>query len=120
MTELHDRLREAREEAGIGSGKMATLLGVHRNTYAAIEQGESELSVRQLAIISEVTDRPLSWFVYGEDGVEPLQEAHSRDIRRINKLLSKIPAPFRSLYYRVSIDVLQFLDTFLQSNRQKR
>lgn len=99
---------------------MATLLGVHRNTYAAIEQGESELSVRQLAIISEVTDRPLSWFVYGEDGVEPLQEAHSRDIRRINKLLSKIPAPFRSLYYRVSIDVLQFLDTFLQSNRQKR
>lgn len=99
---------------------MATLLGVHRNTYSAIEQGESELSVRQLAIISEVTERPLSWFVYGEDGVEQLQEAHSRDIRRINKLLSKIPAPFRSLYYRVSIDVLQFLDTFLQSNRPKR
>jgi len=116
MTELHDRLQEAREAAGISREKMAVLIGVHRNTYRAIETGHSELTVRQLAIISEVTHRPLSWFVYGEDGVEQLQETHSREIRRINKLLSKLPAPFRSLYYRVSVEVLTFLDTWLQSN----
>lgn len=120
MSEIHDRIREAREDSCIAAGRMAVLLGVHRNTYRALEAGESEVTVKQLAIISEVTQRPLSWFVYGDSGVEQLQENHSRDIRRINKLLSKLPAPIRGLYYRISVDVLQFLDTFFQPGRPKR
>ena len=120
MSELHHRIREAREQEGMSRERMAVLIGVHSNTYRSIEAGHSELTVRQLAIISEVTHRPLSWFVYGEDGVEQLQETYSRDIKRINKLLSQLPAPFRGLYYRISIEVLSFLDVWLTGTRLKR
>jgi transcriptional regulator with XRE-family HTH domain len=115
--QIHHRIKEARVAAGKTATWMADRLGIHRNTYGDIERGDVDVSVKKLAIISELTGRPISWFVYGRNGVESIQSHHSEDIDRINKSLSRLPQSVRVLYYRISIDVLELMDTYLSGNK---
>lgn len=117
MSALHERIKQAREECGIGIGDMANRLSIHRNTYRAMEAG-GDISVANLAAISEITRRPVSWFIYGTDGVEQMLHDHAKDIRRIYKLLSKLPVPIRALYFKQSIDVLTFLDSYMNGRKR--
>ena len=38
--ELHNRVREARKEAGLSQGELADMVGVSRNTISSIERGQ--------------------------------------------------------------------------------
>ena len=78
--QIHHRIKSAREDSGRTAAWMAKKIGVHRNTYRDIENGLVDLRVSQLKIISEITARPVSWFVYGRDGVESIQAKHEEDV----------------------------------------
>lgn len=108
--DIAKRIKTAREEERRTIGWMAQKLRVHRNTYSAIEAGETEITVSRLAKISELTRRPISWFVYGDDGVDKIELDYAKDFVRIKKLLSNLPAGYRTPFLKLSIHLLEFLD----------
>jgi transcriptional regulator with XRE-family HTH domain len=58
---LHERLRLAREHAGLSQGQVAKLLGKHRPTVSEIEAGRRRVSADELAIFARTYDVSLSW-----------------------------------------------------------
>jgi transcriptional regulator with XRE-family HTH domain len=62
---LSDRIREAREDAGLTQEQIAPLLGVTLATVSRYERGIGKrgISVAMLARIAQVTGKPLSFFL---------------------------------------------------------
>jgi transcriptional regulator with XRE-family HTH domain len=69
---LGDRLRKARECAGIGSGQMARTLHVSRNSITNYERRETveDVSYPVLIAWSSVTGVPLDWLLGTTDSDE--------------------------------------------------
>ena len=68
---LGDRLRKAREYAGISSTEMADLLDVDRTSISKWENGRTgKRGVSKLVLYrwSQVTGVPVEWLETGEDG----------------------------------------------------
>lgn len=65
---LPDRLRKARQHAGLRQADIAPLLFVGRSTIAAWENGVHQPGELQLMRWSDVTDVPLPWIKYGIGG----------------------------------------------------
>ena len=108
------RVREAREAEGRSVQWMADRLGIHRNTYHQIESGKTELSVPCLKLISELTKRPIGWFVYGDDAAESIDERHRKEIAKIRKLLVALPPSIRSLFFKHAVESLEFLEQYIK------
>jgi transcriptional regulator with XRE-family HTH domain len=62
-----DRLRKARESAGIGVAEMALRLGVSRNTITNYEHDHRAPSLRALREWSAITGVPISWLIEGDE-----------------------------------------------------
>lgn len=60
---LGDRLRKAREVAGISSAEMAEHLGVHRNTIGNFEHDHQEPKLAYIRAWASVTGAPLTWLL---------------------------------------------------------
>lgn len=62
---LSDRIRQARDEAGLTQEQMAPLIGVTLATLSRYERGIGKRgpTVEMLARIATVTGKPLSFFV---------------------------------------------------------
>lgn len=108
------RIREAREAEGRSVQWMADKLGIHRNTFHSIEAGKIELSVPRLKLISELTKRPIGWFVYGDDAAEAIDDRHRKEIAKIRKLLVALPPQIRSLFFKIAIEQLEFLEQYIK------
>lgn len=66
--ELGKRLRQARTEAGYDHlTPVAAVIGVHPDTLANYESGNSEPSFRAVVVLSRFFDRPLEWFFTGDE-----------------------------------------------------
>ena len=61
MTQLYQRLRLARENAGLSQGQVAKLIGKHRPTVSEIEAGRRRVNADELAIFARTYDVSLSW-----------------------------------------------------------
>lgn len=108
------RVREARELEGRTVQWMADKLGIHRNTYHSIESGQTEISVPRLKLISELTRRPIGWFVYGDDAAEGIEERHRKEIAKIKKLLVALPPQLRTLFFKLAIELLEFMEQYIK------
>ncbi len=64
--DLGDRLRKAREHAGISSQAMADHLLVSRNTITRYEQRATRLTDAKLRRWAEVTGVPVAWLLTGD------------------------------------------------------
>ena len=66
-TDLGRRIREARKAADLTPEEMAVRLDISMATLFRYERGNTKrISYERLAAISDVTGRPVSWFLTGE------------------------------------------------------
>jgi Zn-dependent peptidase ImmA (M78 family)/transcriptional regulator with XRE-family HTH domain len=72
---LPDRLRQAREEAGLTQQQVADWLGIRRPGVVEVESGRRALKSDELAKLAALYGRSLSWFARGEPAPHDLVAA---------------------------------------------
>lgn len=84
--ELAQRLRLAREQAGLSQGQVATILELHRPTVSEIEAGRRKVAADELAKFSEVYGVSLSWLTGSPDaGDDPRVELAARQLASLRR-----------------------------------
>ncbi len=105
------RIKEAREWKGITQVRMAKLLNVARQTYLDIETGKTEPRISMLLQLTEITERSLVWFVYGNidigTGVDDAQ--YRKDINYLLECFSQLPHEARSAILSQSVCMASLL-----------
>ncbi|MBE1277475.1 MULTISPECIES: helix-turn-helix domain-containing protein [Enterovibrio] len=91
------RIREAREYREITQVEMAQHLDVARQTYLDIESGKTEPKISSLAVIADVTGRPLNWLLYGESTRSDIAFTHRDELNTLLMLFNKLPLSARHL-----------------------
>jgi Zn-dependent peptidase ImmA (M78 family)/transcriptional regulator with XRE-family HTH domain len=72
---LPDRLRQAREDAGLTQQQVADWLGIRRPGVVEMESGKRALKSDELAKLTTLYGRSLSWFARGEPDPQDLVAA---------------------------------------------
>ena len=86
-TTLADRLRLAREQAGLTQGQVAKLLGMHRPTVSEVEAGRRRVQAEELAEFAKVYRVALPGLL-GEDGADG--GVHEAKVRLAARELAKL------------------------------
>lgn len=97
---LGDRIREARASKGWKQRELASEVEVEPITVSRWERGATTPDLDVLRLVAEATDKPLSYFVAGDEAVdagavEKLERAAaklSKQADRIERLLEEIRA----------------------------
>lgn len=63
-----ERLREAREAAGLSQGQVAKKIGMHRPTISEIEAGRRKISAEELDTFANLYGVSIEWIVSGTSG----------------------------------------------------
>lgn len=98
---LGERLRTAREMAGLSQGQVAKRLGLHRPSVSEMEAGRRRVSAEELADLSDLYAVDLSWLVGGESvpdehqarvelAARELSKLREEDLDRVLKVLSAL------------------------------
>lgn len=66
MSELSERLRFAREQAGLSQAQVAKMMDVHRPTISEIEAGRRRVTADEMVEFARIYDVSISW-VSGSD-----------------------------------------------------
>ena len=104
MSELKERLRFAREYAGLSQAQVAKMIDVHRPTISEIEAGRRRVTAEEMAEFARIYDVSISWLmgsdnddVIGDDRVRlaarELAKLKPADLDRIMRLLATIRKP---------------------------
>src|SRR5882757_7769062 len=72
---LADRLRQAREEAGLTQQQVAEWLGIRRPGVVEVESGKRAVKSDELAKLATLYGRSLSWFARGKPAPQDLVAA---------------------------------------------
>jgi transcriptional regulator with XRE-family HTH domain len=88
---IAERLKAAREQAGLSQGQAARLLGLHRPAISEIEAGRRRVSAEELARLAGVYDVSISWLTSGDSEVpDPSVELAARDLDIVLQLLRSL------------------------------
>jgi len=93
-----ERLREAREAAGLSQGQIAKKLAMHRPTITEIEAGRRKVPAHELEQFAKLYGVPVNWIVSGSTGDETadarmliaareLSKMNDADLDRLMKML---------------------------------
>jgi len=66
MNKLGERLRLAREQAGLSQGQVARLLDLHRPTVSQIEGGTRKVAAGELSEFAKLYDVSMDWLTETE------------------------------------------------------
>ena len=104
---IANRLRTAREHAGLSQGQVAKLFGYQRPTISEIEAGRRRVSAEELAKLCEIYDVSISWAATEQAEVSnPMVELAARELAKLKK---------------VDLDkVMNLLQTLRKSERKTR
>ena len=83
---LADRLRVAREMAGLSQGQVAKKLELHRPSVSEMEAGRRRVSAEELAELADLYSVGLSWLVGGEAARDEHQARVELAARELSKL----------------------------------
>jgi transcriptional regulator with XRE-family HTH domain len=83
---LAERLRTARELAGLSQGQVAKRLGLHRPSVTEIEAGRRRVSAEELAELADLYAVDLSWLA----GVDAVPDEHQTRVELAARELSKL------------------------------
>lgn len=64
---IAERLRQAREAAGLSQGQVAKLLGMHRPTITEIEAGRRKVSAEELGALANAYGATVQWLASDQD-----------------------------------------------------
>ncbi|HIF9351249.1 TPA: helix-turn-helix transcriptional regulator [Photobacterium damselae] len=117
---IASRIKEAREWKGLTQVYMAQRLEVARQTYLDLETGKTEPKVRLLAEISHITERPLTWFVYGDEGTEMLESEYREELDRLLQYFSRLPHSARHLILQQSLQLAGFIAEYTRALTHKK
>lgn len=99
---IGDKLRVAREMAGLTQAQVAKILKVHRPTISEIEAGRRKVAADELSKFSEIYGVSIDWIVNSEDqedinasarfeiAARELAKLKPKDLDRVMRLLSAL------------------------------
>jgi len=85
---LSERLRQAREAAGLSQGQVAKKLEMHRPTISEIEAGRRKVSTQELELFSDLYGVTAEWLLSGMAGSEEADARilmAARELSKMNK-----------------------------------
>lgn len=98
MSSVGERLRFAREQAGLSQGQVAKLVSMHRPTISEIEAGRRRVTADELATFARLYEVSVAWLTgsEGDDEVDDrvklaareLAKLRRRDLDKVLRLLS--------------------------------
>lgn len=98
--ELHERIRIAREEAGLTQGQLAKLLEVSRPSVSEIEAGRRKVSAGELSKMADLFGVSTEWLLGRDDSAgmsqdlllaaRHLEKLSAADLGRVLELLRKV------------------------------
>lgn len=102
-----ERLRQAREAAGLSQGQVAKKLEMHRPTISEIEAGRRKVSAQELEQISNLYGVSVEWIVSGSTGdasadarilmaARELSKMSEADLERLMNTLRMLRNPEKS------------------------
>jgi len=83
---MSERLRKAREAAGLSQGQVARKLNMHRPTISEIEAGRRKVSAGELEIFANLYCVSLEWIVNGTTLDEPADVRMAMAARELSKM----------------------------------
>lgn len=96
---IYQRLRLAREQAGLSQGQIAKLMDYHRPTISEIEAGRRKVTSDELSLFAKHYGVTSAWLLNeSESEDDPAVELAARELSSLNKDdLDKILRLLRSL-----------------------
>lgn len=86
MSPLAERLRLAREQAGLSQGQVARMLKMHRPTISEIEAGRRRVTVEELASFADTYEVSVGWLTGSDDPDEEFGDRVKLAARELAKL----------------------------------
>ena len=87
---IGERLRWAREQAGLSQGQVAKLLNYHRPTISQLEAGERALKADEVCRFAELYDVQRDWILDGDNALGIDEDPRIQlAARELSKLKSK-------------------------------
>lgn len=78
--QVHDRIAAARRAAKLSQNKMAFLLGVARQTYISMENGDTDPKFSRILKICQLTGVSIEWIAYGNSGQRDRKAQEARKL----------------------------------------
>jgi transcriptional regulator with XRE-family HTH domain len=85
---ISDRIRQAREEAGLTQQELADLLGFHKRTIENYEHGR--VPWRELSRLARTLDKSVEWFLRGDDVSHVRAEDVAARLDQVEAQLSRL------------------------------
>ena len=84
--EIANRIRTAREMAGLSQGQAAKHLGLHRPTISEIEAGRRNVRSEELLAFSKLYGVELSWLTEGKIDQEKIDQSILAAARKLSSM----------------------------------
>lgn len=82
--EIAERLRAAREQAGLSQGQVAKIMDYQRPTISEIEAGRRKTSAEEIARFAEIYDVSIDWLIQAKAAVaDPKVELAARELSKL-------------------------------------
>lgn len=103
-TAIAQRLKLAREQAGLSQGQVAKMMAMHRPSISEIEAGRRKVSAEELSQFAMMYDISISWLANAESEVQDSAvELAARELAKIKREdLDKVLQLLRTLRKRGS------------------
>ncbi len=83
---LAERLRQAREQAGLSQAQVAIKLRIHRPSVSEIEAGRRRVSAEELSQLADIYGVSLSWLMQTTTELaDPAVELAARELAKLKK-----------------------------------
>lgn len=87
--DLADRIRQARELAGLSQGQAAKKLGLHRPTISEIEAGRRNVKAEEITAFADLYGIEASWIMNGEIEKEKINKDILAAARELSSMKEK-------------------------------
>lgn len=86
MSTIAERVRLAREQAGLSQGQVARILEKHRPTISEIEAGRRRISAEELAAFARIYEVSVAWLSGSESENHAFDDRVQLAARELTKL----------------------------------
>jgi transcriptional regulator with XRE-family HTH domain len=81
---IAERLRAAREQAGLSQGQVAKIIGFQRPTISEIEAGRRRVAAEELPRFADIYDVSVSWLMRSDSkDADPAVELAARELAKL-------------------------------------
>lgn len=85
LLKIHERLRIAREQAGLSQGQVAKLMDYHRPTISEIEAGRRKVTSDEIGKFARHYSVTVEWLLNEHPERDPLIELAARELSQLKK-----------------------------------